>query len=54
MIKFGSRVDVLMPAYAELRVKIGDTVKGGSTVLAHIPDLMAEPMLAELEVETLV
>jgi phosphatidylserine decarboxylase len=54
MIKFGSRVDVLMPAYAELRVKIGDTVKGGSTVLAHIPDLVAEPMLAELEVETLV
>ena len=54
MIKFGSRVDVLMPAYAELRVKIGDIVKGGSTVLAHIPDLVAEPMLAELEVETLV
>jgi len=53
MIKFGSRVDVLMPAYAELRVKKGDTVKGGSTVLAHIPDI-EEPMLAELEVETLV
>jgi phosphatidylserine decarboxylase len=54
MIKFGSRVDVLIPAYAELRVKKGDTVKGGSTVLAHIPDLVEEPMLAELEVETLV
>ena len=54
MIKFGSRVDVLMPAYAELRVKKGDTVKGGATILAHIPDFVAEPMLAELEVETLV
>jgi phosphatidylserine decarboxylase len=54
MIKFGSRVDVLMPAYAELRVKEGDIVKGGSTVLAHIPDIVVEPMLAELEVETLV
>jgi phosphatidylserine decarboxylase len=54
MIKFGSRVDVLIPAYAELRVKIGDSVKGGSTVLAHIADLVEEPMLAELEAETLV
>lgn len=54
MIKFGSRVDVLMPAYAEIRVKIGDHVKGGATVLAHIPDLVAEPMLAELEVGSLV
>jgi phosphatidylserine decarboxylase len=54
MIKFGSRVDVLLPAYAELRVKKGDIVKGGSTVLAHIPDLVIEPMLAELEVESLV
>lgn len=54
MIKFGSRVDVLMPAYAEIRVKIGDHVKGGATVVAHIPDFVAEPMLAELEVESLV
>lgn len=54
LIKFGSRVDVLMPGYAELRVKKGDIVKGGSTVLAQIPDLGAEPLLAELEVESLV
>jgi phosphatidylserine decarboxylase len=54
MIKFGSRVDVLMPAYAEIRVKIGDHVQGGATVLAHIPDFAGEPMLAELEVESLV
>jgi len=36
MIKFGSRVDVLMPAEAELRVKVGDRVRGGSSVLGHI------------------
>ncbi|SEG36230.1 phosphatidylserine decarboxylase [Bryocella elongata] len=34
LIKFGSRVDVLMPADAELRVQTGDHVKGGSSVLA--------------------
>ncbi len=34
LIKFGSRVDVLFPAEAVLRVKVGDRVKGGSSVLA--------------------
>jgi phosphatidylserine decarboxylase len=33
MIKFGSRVDVLMPADVELRVKPGDRVVGGTSVL---------------------
>jgi len=37
LIKFGSRVDVLMPADANLRVKSGDRVKGGSTILAVVP-----------------
>jgi phosphatidylserine decarboxylase len=37
LIKFGSRVDVLLPANAILRVKVGDRVKGGSTVLAAMP-----------------
>ncbi|WP_213806387.1 phosphatidylserine decarboxylase [Granulicella sp. dw_53] len=37
LIKFGSRVDVLMPAEARLKVKIGTRVKGGSTVLAELP-----------------
>jgi phosphatidylserine decarboxylase len=37
MIKFGSRVDVLMPADVELRVKQGDRVKGGSSVLGVLP-----------------
>ena len=37
MIKFGSRVDVLMPADAVPRVKLGTRVKGGSTILAVLP-----------------
>lgn len=37
LIKFGSRVDVLLPGNAELHVKKGDHVKGGSSILATIP-----------------
>jgi phosphatidylserine decarboxylase len=37
MIKFGSRVDVFLDASASLQVKIGDHVKGGSSVLAFMP-----------------
>jgi phosphatidylserine decarboxylase len=36
MIKFGSRCDVLMPAEASLRVKVGSRVKGGSSILASL------------------
>jgi phosphatidylserine decarboxylase len=34
MIKFGSRTDVVMPESADLRVKLGDRVRAGETVLA--------------------
>ena len=37
LIKFGSRVDVVLPAEAVIQVKVGDRVKGGSTVLAAMP-----------------
>jgi phosphatidylserine decarboxylase len=37
LIKFGSRVDVQLPADAMLRVKKGDRVKGGASVLAVMP-----------------
>lgn len=36
LIKFGSRVDVLMDASAQVTVKVGDHVKGGSSVLGHV------------------
>ncbi len=34
LIKFGSRVDVIFAAAAEIRVKLGDHVAGGSSLLA--------------------
>jgi len=34
LIKFGSRVDVILPASASLLVKVGDQVAGGSSALA--------------------
>lgn len=37
LIKFGSRVDVVIPSRAVLRVKVGDRVKGGASVLAAMP-----------------
>jgi phosphatidylserine decarboxylase len=37
MIKFGSRCDVLMPAEATLKVRTGERVKGGSSLLAVLP-----------------
>lgn len=36
LIKFSSRTDVSMPAEAEIRVKLGDHVKGGETVIAYL------------------
>ncbi len=37
LIRFGSRVDCILPATAVLRVRRGQAVKGGSTVLGVIP-----------------
>lgn len=38
LIKFGSRVDVLLPAEAIVQVKVGQAVKGGASVLATMPE----------------
>lgn len=35
-IKFGSRVDILLPSGTPVDVKIGDRVQGGVTVIAHV------------------
>jgi len=45
LIKFGSRVDVLFDAAATVAVKVGDRVKGGSSVLAHLN--VKRPLAAE-------
>jgi phosphatidylserine decarboxylase len=44
MIKFGSRTDVLMPADAQLKVKAGTRVKGGSSILAVLPQPIVDPV----------
>ena len=36
LVRFGSRVDVWLPAGAEIAVKVGDNVKGGSSVIARM------------------
>jgi phosphatidylserine decarboxylase len=38
MIKFGSRCDVLMPAEANLKVRVGSRVSAGSSILGVLPD----------------
>jgi phosphatidylserine decarboxylase len=42
MIKFGSRTDVILDASASVQVKVGDRVKGGSSVLAYVSGERAE------------
>jgi len=37
LIKFGSRVDVILPTEAVLQVKVGQKVNGGSSILAAMP-----------------
>lgn len=39
MIRFGSRTEIYLPLEAELRVKIGDRVKGGETIIAFLPSV---------------
>jgi phosphatidylserine decarboxylase len=46
MIKFGSRVDVIFAGDAEMKVKVGDNVKGGSSLLA-----VAQPRTVVLTLE---
>ncbi|ASU32170.1 phosphatidylserine decarboxylase [Mucilaginibacter xinganensis] len=37
-IKFGSRVDVFLPLGTEIKVELGQVVKGGKTILAELAD----------------
>jgi phosphatidylserine decarboxylase len=41
LIKFGSRVDVIVPAEAVLQVKVGQRVRGGASILAAMPEAAA-------------
>jgi len=46
LIKFGSRVDVLLDASAHVNVKVGDRVKGGASVLAYLQPQAQRPLAA--------
>jgi phosphatidylserine decarboxylase len=35
LIKFGSRVDVVLPQQVEIRVKVGDRVRGGTSIIGE-------------------
>ncbi|MBI3990032.1 MAG: phosphatidylserine decarboxylase family protein [candidate division NC10 bacterium] len=37
LIRFGSRVDLLLPGRVATKVRVGDRVKGGTTVIAILP-----------------
>src|SRR2546423_8783955 len=42
LIKFGSRTDVILNSSAEASVKVGDNVKGGSSILAFLKPVEVE------------
>jgi len=44
LVRFGSRVDLWLPANAELLVKVGETVYGGSSVIARIAEPVGSPI----------
>jgi phosphatidylserine decarboxylase len=41
LVRFGSRVDLWLPEGAEIAVKVGDNVKGGSSVVARVREGVA-------------
>jgi phosphatidylserine decarboxylase len=44
LVRFGSRVDLWVPQQAEIVVKVGQNVKGGSSILASWPALKNNPV----------
>ena len=38
LIKFGSRTDVILPATADIKVKVGERVRGGASLIATMPE----------------
>jgi phosphatidylserine decarboxylase len=38
LIKFGSRTDVILPATADIKVKVGERVRGGASLIAVLPE----------------
>ena len=49
MIRFGSRTEICLPLDAEIAVRVGQQVKGGSTVLARLASVAASPVAPHTE-----
>ena len=47
MIRFGSRTELFVPVDSDLRVQVGDHVRGGLTVIGHLPSRRPRTALAE-------
>lgn len=43
LVKFGSRMDVLVPPHVQIDARVGDRVVAGETVLGHIPMRADDP-----------
>jgi phosphatidylserine decarboxylase len=51
-IKFGSRVDVFLPLGTEIKVELGQVVKGGRTILAELAEKSAPIKTEPAEIKT--
>ena len=49
MIRFGSRTEICLPLDAEIAVRVGQKVQGGSTVLARLAPVAASPAAHQRE-----
>ena len=49
MIRFGSRTEICLPLDAEIAVRVGQKVQGGSTVLARLAPVAASPAVPQRE-----
>ena len=47
MIRFGSRTELFVPADSDLRIQVGDHVKGGLTVIGRLPSRKPHTALAK-------
>ncbi|MFQ5569059.1 MAG: phosphatidylserine decarboxylase family protein [Rhodothermales bacterium] len=44
IVKFGSRMDVLVPPTVRIDVEVGDRVRAGETIIGHLPFETTEPV----------
>lgn len=49
MIRFGSRTEICLPLDAEIAVRVGQKVQGGSTVLARLAPVATSPAVPQRE-----